>query len=110
MASSSSLKSVPEKEEKLSQTLLMFYFSTMHTQKTFLSESMAVGTIEGQRLDVQCGALAGEENAGGGKGSVLPDQVFPQRFLGRTGISAFLVPNEITIALHDTNTPVIYTM
>jgi hypothetical protein len=37
MASSSSLKSVPEKEEKLSQPLLSFIFLTMHTQKTFLN-------------------------------------------------------------------------
>ncbi len=75
-----------------------------------LCESVAVGMIEGQQLDVHCSALAGEENAGGGKGSVLPDQVFPQRFLGRTGIPAFLVPKEITTVLHDTNTPVIYTL
>ncbi len=45
-------------------------------------------------------ALAGEENAGGGKGSVLPDQVLPQRFLGRTVIPAFLVPKEIATVLH----------
>jgi hypothetical protein len=49
---------------------------------------------------VHYSALAGEENAGGGKGSVLPDQVFPQRFLGRTGIPAFLVPKEIATVLH----------